>query len=171
MQEVDPFQGLRVGSCLTFGNELLEETHVLTKQETIGKGQLGKEQAGKGTQKHCPATWLSVSSFMVMGLVYRLSLGGHSNSGSLLVVLVLLTWPRWIPAERILGGHMDFCLLSPFDLSSGCWWFVININSLMFLTRTSYHNVTHANGYCGACPGGLVSVSVSPNRLTCPIYF
>ena len=34
-----PFQGLRVGSCLTLGNELSEETHVLTKQEIFwGKG-------------------------------------------------------------------------------------------------------------------------------------
>ena len=37
----DLFQGLRVGSCLTFGNELFEETHVLTKQEIL---------LGKGTQ-------------------------------------------------------------------------------------------------------------------------
>ena len=35
----DPFQGLKLGSCLTLGNELSEETHVLTKQETLlGKG-------------------------------------------------------------------------------------------------------------------------------------
>ena len=34
-----PFQGLRAGSCLTLGNELPEETHVLTKQETLlGRG-------------------------------------------------------------------------------------------------------------------------------------
>ena len=31
----DPFQGLKGGSCLTLGNELSEETHVLTKQETL----------------------------------------------------------------------------------------------------------------------------------------
>ena len=31
----DPFQGLRVGSCLTLGNELSEETHMLIKQETL----------------------------------------------------------------------------------------------------------------------------------------
>ena len=31
--------GLKVGSCLTLGNELPEETHVLTKQEILlGKG-------------------------------------------------------------------------------------------------------------------------------------
>ena len=35
----DPFQGLKLGSCLTLGNELSEETHELTKQEILlGKG-------------------------------------------------------------------------------------------------------------------------------------
>ena len=40
-RKVDPFQGLKLGSCLTLGNELSEEIHVLTKQETL---------LGKGTQ-------------------------------------------------------------------------------------------------------------------------
>ena len=31
----DPFQGPKLGSCLTLGNELPEETHVLTKQEIL----------------------------------------------------------------------------------------------------------------------------------------
>ena len=35
----DPFQGPKLGSCLTLGNELSDETHVLTKQEILlGKG-------------------------------------------------------------------------------------------------------------------------------------
>ena len=35
----DPFQGPKLGSCLKLGNELSEETHVLTKQEILlGKG-------------------------------------------------------------------------------------------------------------------------------------
>ena len=35
----DPFQGSKLGSCLTLRNELSEETHVLTKQEILlGKG-------------------------------------------------------------------------------------------------------------------------------------
>ena len=35
----DPFQGPKLGSCLTLGNELSEETLVLTKQEILlGKG-------------------------------------------------------------------------------------------------------------------------------------
>ena len=37
----DPFQGPKLGSCLTLGNELSEETHLLTKQEIL---------LGKGTQ-------------------------------------------------------------------------------------------------------------------------
>ena len=37
----DPFQGPNLGSCLTLGNELSEETSVLTKQEIL---------LGKGTQ-------------------------------------------------------------------------------------------------------------------------
>ena len=35
----DPFHGLKLGSCLTLGNELSEETPVLTKREILlGKG-------------------------------------------------------------------------------------------------------------------------------------
>ena len=35
----DPVQGPKLGSCLTLGNELSKETHVLTKQEILlGKG-------------------------------------------------------------------------------------------------------------------------------------
>ena len=38
-RKADPFQGPRVGSCLTLRNELSEETRVLTKQETLlGRG-------------------------------------------------------------------------------------------------------------------------------------
>ena len=38
-RKADPFQGPKLGSCLMVGNELSEETHVLTEQETLlGKG-------------------------------------------------------------------------------------------------------------------------------------
>ena len=81
-----------MGSYLTLGKELSEETHVLTKQETfIGKGCPGGEQEGKGTQEDCSATWLAVSGFMVMGLVSRLSLANHSDSGSFLVACASLS--------------------------------------------------------------------------------
>ena len=84
----DPFQGLKLGSCLTLGNELSEETHVLTKQEILlGKGG---EQKGKGTQENS-VTWLAVSGFMVMGLVSGLSSANHSDSESFLVVHALFS--------------------------------------------------------------------------------
>ena len=39
LQEGGPLPGLKLGSCLTLGNELSEETHVLIKQEILlGKG-------------------------------------------------------------------------------------------------------------------------------------
>ena len=58
-----------------------------------------------------------------------------------------LVQPRWMPERRILGGDRT-CGVSfwPFPNSS-CWWWLI---SSVFLTRTSCHNTTHANGYYGA---------------------
>ena len=39
LQEVGPFPGPKWGPCLTLGNELSEETHVLIKQEILlGRG-------------------------------------------------------------------------------------------------------------------------------------
>ena len=41
----DPLQSPKLGSGLTLGNELSEETNVLTKQEILlGKGHPGGEQ-------------------------------------------------------------------------------------------------------------------------------
>ena len=83
LQEV---QGPKLGSCLTLGNELSEETYVLTKQEIL---------LGKGTwvesSRVSSATWLTVSGFMMMGLVSRLSLANHSDSESFLVVHALFS--------------------------------------------------------------------------------
>ena len=52
----------------------------------MGKGHPGGEQEGKGTQENCSAAWLTMSGFMVMGLVSRWSLTNLSNSESFLVV-------------------------------------------------------------------------------------
>ena len=75
-----------MGSCLTLENELSEETRILTKQETLlGRGaQLGREQQGKGTQRHTHGSTKMNSSKEDSGMLVR---------------------------------HMDWCLLSPFDLS------------------------------------------------------
>ena len=81
----DPFQDPKLGSCLTLGNELSEETHADKARDFIGKGHPGGEQEGEGTQENCSTAWLAVLGFMVMGLVSGWSLANHSNSESFLV--------------------------------------------------------------------------------------
>ena len=82
MQEGEPLQDPRVGSCLTPGSCL--GRHVPTKQETLlGRGA---QVESRRVREPSSATWLAVSGFMVMQLVSRLSLPNHSDSGSLLVV-------------------------------------------------------------------------------------
>ena len=154
----DPFQGPKLGSCLTLGDELLEETRTDKARDFIGKEHLSGEQQGKGTQENCSAAWLAVSGFMVMGLVSGLSLANHSNSESFLVAHALLSqdgcqqegfWEVDGPAvsafnlSRTLpvGGG----LLVPYSLSG---------------SRNNCHKTTHANGYYGAWPGWAISVSV-----------
>ena len=90
----------REGSCLTLRKELSEETLADKARDFIGKGYLGREQQGKGTQEKCSATWLAVSGFMLMGLVSCLSLTNHSES---FLVVFNIAQPRWMSA-RILGG-------------------------------------------------------------------
>ena len=70
-----------------------------------------------------------------------------------------LVKPRWMPERRILGdGQTCGDSFWHFPNSSSWWWLI----SSMFLTRTSCHKATHANGYCGAWPGWAVSISVLP---------
>ena len=97
------------------------------------------------------------------------SLGFHGDGISFQVVSGQSFWlrvlpggahvvqPRWMPERRILGSGQT-CGVSfwPFLNSSG-WWLLI---SSVFLTRTSCHKTTHANGYYSAWPGWAVSVSV-----------
>ena len=80
----DPFQGPKLGSCLTLRNELSEETHADKASDFIGKGT-GWRAVGKRTQENCSASWLAVLGFMVMGLVSGWSLANHSSSDSFLV--------------------------------------------------------------------------------------
>ena len=48
----DPFQGPKLGSCLTLRNELSEETHVLTKREILlGKGTRVESRRGRETRR------------------------------------------------------------------------------------------------------------------------
>ena len=69
----DPFQGPKLGSCLTLRKELSEETYADKARDFIGRGPPGGEQQVKGTQENCSAVWLAVLGFMVMGFVSGLS--------------------------------------------------------------------------------------------------
>ena len=58
----------KVGSCLILRNELSEETHGLTKQETL---------LGRRAQENGSAPWLVVLGFTVLELPSGLSLANH----------------------------------------------------------------------------------------------
>ena len=69
----DPFQGPKLVSCLTLGNELSEETHVLTKQEILlGRGTRVESRRVREPRR-------KALGFMVMGLVSGLSLASYSG--------------------------------------------------------------------------------------------
>ena len=124
-------------------------------REFIGKGRLGGEHSNKGTQ-NCSATWLSVSGFMVMGLVSGCPLANDSDSGSFLVGHSLLSHDG---CQQDSGRWKDrWHFLLTFPEPFGRWWLI----SSVFLTRTSCHKITHQMVYCGAQPGWVVSVSVLP---------
>ena len=91
LQEGDPFQGPTLGSCLTLGNELSEETHALTKQEvSLGKGTRVESSRMREPRRTALLRGSLSQGFIVMGLVSGLSLANHSNSESFLVVHALL---------------------------------------------------------------------------------
>lgn len=90
MQEGGPLPGyeseLLSNSCLTLGEELSKEVHMLTKQETL----LGKGASAEGSRVRGPKR-TPVSGFMVIGLVSRLSSANHSDPESFLVLHALLS--------------------------------------------------------------------------------
>ena len=93
----------------------------------------------------------------VMGLVSWLSLANHSDSESFLVVNALFSQDG---CQREGFWGVVGPVVSPFDLS---WTLLIGGGLLVvFLTRTSCHKTTHANGYYGAWPGWAVSIGVHP---------
>ena len=86
LQEETPSGIPKAGSCLTFENELSEETHTLTKQEILlGKGTRVESSRVREPRRTAFATWLAVLGFMTVELVSRLSLASRSDSGSFLV--------------------------------------------------------------------------------------
>ena len=87
LQEEGPLPGPETGLLSNTRKWIVRgDTCADKARDFTGKGHLGGEQQGKGTQENCSATWPAVSGFMVMGLVSGWSLASHSNSESFLVV-------------------------------------------------------------------------------------
>ena len=63
----DPFQGPKLGSCLTLGNKLSEETYVLTKQEIL----LGKGPRVESSRVRKPRTALPRGSQCTCGVSFK----------------------------------------------------------------------------------------------------
>ena len=82
----DHFQGPKLGSCLTLGNELSKETHLLTKQEILlGKGTRVASSRVREPRRTAP---LHGSKSQVL---WWWSLANYSNSESFLVAHSLLS--------------------------------------------------------------------------------
>ena len=139
----DTSQGSRVGSCLTLGNELSEETHVLMKQETLlGKGAREESHRVKEPGEllyHVARGLRFCGDGICFWVVFSQSCWLRVLSGS-----ARIAQPRWMPVRRILGGGQT-CGVSfwAFLNSFGWWWLV----SSVFLPRTTCHKITHTNGY------------------------
>ena len=88
---------------------------MLTKQDILlGKGTSVASSRVREPRRTALSEWLTVSGFMVMGLVSGLSLANHSDSESFLVVHALFSQDG---CQR--GGFWEVVgqVVSPFDLS------------------------------------------------------
>ena len=115
LQEGGPLPGPETGLLSNTQKWIVwGDTYADKARDFIGKGRLGGEQEGKGTQENSSATWLAVSGFMVMGLVSGLSLANHSDSESFLVVHALFSQDG---CQREGFWEVVGQVVSPFDLS------------------------------------------------------
>ena len=110
----DSFQGPRMGSCLTLGNKLPEEIHVLTKQETLlGRGAWAESRRLREPRRtalhHGHRDWHLLSPF---DLFQILQVGGnllvlHSLQGPPVVRYLESGYYRAWPGREVLvtGSH------------------------------------------------------------------
>ena len=77
LQEGGPLPGPETGSCLTLGNQLSEETHVLTKQEILlGKGtRVESSRVREPRRTALPGGWQSRGWFYGDGISFWVVLG------------------------------------------------------------------------------------------------
>ena len=85
----DPFQGLRVGSCLTLGNELSKDRYKMTKKKkkkrpywegVPGEGSRVRETRRTALPRGSQPQAVLFVCFIVMGLVSGLSLASYLAS-------------------------------------------------------------------------------------------
>ena len=133
----DPFQGLRVDSCLTWGDELSKETHSWKSNGLHWAGAQGRRAAGKRTQKTRSATGSKAWAFWWWDSFPRF-----------LWPVILTLGPSWwrrrcSAKSRILrgGGTCGISIWLFLNFSS-CWWLV----SSVLLTKISRRKMTHTDG-------------------------
>ena len=92
-----------MGSCLTLGKELSEETHVLTKQGSLlGRG--ARVESSRVREPRRTALHVALSlGFYGDGVTFRV-VSGQPLWPRVLPGGACKAQPRWIPARRILGG-------------------------------------------------------------------
>ena len=127
----DLFQGLRLGSCLTLGNELSEGIHVQTRQVTLlGRGAWTESSRVREPRRTAlprgSQSWVLWQLGQFPGCLWPIPLSWSPS----LAHQSAKMGSREKYSER-LGECMDWHLLSPFDLSQ------ILLVSFSFLTRTS----------------------------------
>ena len=124
LQEGDPLQDPTVSSYPTLRNELSEEIHMKTKQETLlWRGVQSESSRLRKARRAALPKWLTDSGLLVMGLVSGLSLASR------------LTWPtvltqgsssqhlpRWIPAQSILGSWSSPSSFVPSQIFLVSFW-------------------------------------------------
>ena len=86
------------------------------------------------------------------GVVSGVSLVNHSDSGSFVVVCKLSQDGFRPEGFWELVGYLDWCLLSPFDLSE-----ILLVGSILFVPQALPDppaiRLAHASGYCRVWPG------------------
>ena len=121
----DPFQGLRVDSCLTVWNELFKEAHMLTKQETFLERGAQVRTGGSGNPGELLGHVAPSLRSYVMGFVSELSLASHSDSGSFWVAHAWLSqdafqWGGFWEVGRTDGLKFPFDFSKFFQLMVAC---------------------------------------------------
>ena len=139
---------------------------MLTKQEILlGKGARAESSRVREPKANCSATWLTVSGFMVMGLVSRLSLANHSDSESFLVVHALFSQDG---CQREGFWEVVGQVVSPFDLSRtllvGGGLLVLCSLAGPPVVKQLVQMVTMVPGQGGAVSISVLPLTISPAR-------